>query len=264
MLDLASGELRRYDHTGLDLASERERGWLQRPERAMFLGGELAVFARPVSAGAGTGRASVPGHQAYRSREVRLVCPRPRRRAEPTADIAGVAGSAACRRQSHHRLEPGRRVSDLRRRSPRDARPFRYSEPAPCCCRHVRDPGFCYPAGLSRKLCLRIIPARRADWFWWIWRRQRPRLVCHGGAGAAFPIAGSRRGRAFAYRHEDGPVTRCGWRGEERRRPDASSERSTTIFGVSGSETGNRYLTNCVARTARPSRWGMCPAAAGY
>lgn len=48
VVDLASGVTAPYPHTGLDLASERERGWLQRPERAMFLGEDLAVFARRV------------------------------------------------------------------------------------------------------------------------------------------------------------------------------------------------------------------------
>lgn len=38
-------------HLGLDLVSERERGWLQRPERALFLGNDLAVFARPLPEG---------------------------------------------------------------------------------------------------------------------------------------------------------------------------------------------------------------------
>lgn len=41
-----SGGLARYDQSGLELVSERERGWRQRPERAAFLGDDLAVLAR--------------------------------------------------------------------------------------------------------------------------------------------------------------------------------------------------------------------------
>lgn len=48
VIDLLTGSVTRYDHVGLDLVSERERGWLQRPERAVFLDDSLALFARPV------------------------------------------------------------------------------------------------------------------------------------------------------------------------------------------------------------------------
>lgn len=50
VIDIASGSVTRYDHPGLDLVSERERGWRQRPERALFLGDRLAVFARRAEA----------------------------------------------------------------------------------------------------------------------------------------------------------------------------------------------------------------------
>jgi len=45
-LDAATGKVTPYPHTGLDLASERERGYAQRPERVMWIDGRLAVFAR--------------------------------------------------------------------------------------------------------------------------------------------------------------------------------------------------------------------------
>ena len=45
-LDLETGVLTPYPHTGLDLSSQRERGLYQRPERVMWLGDQLAVFAR--------------------------------------------------------------------------------------------------------------------------------------------------------------------------------------------------------------------------
>lgn len=48
VVDTTTGVAVRYDHLGLDLVSERERGWLQRPERTTFLGNDLAVFARPI------------------------------------------------------------------------------------------------------------------------------------------------------------------------------------------------------------------------
>ncbi len=48
VIELKTGEITRYDHTGLDLVSERERGWLQRPERAAFLGDQLVVYARVI------------------------------------------------------------------------------------------------------------------------------------------------------------------------------------------------------------------------
>lgn len=48
VLDVSSMELRRYDHVGLELTSERERGWMQRPERTVFLGDALAVHARRI------------------------------------------------------------------------------------------------------------------------------------------------------------------------------------------------------------------------
>ncbi|MCC4595402.1 prolyl oligopeptidase family serine peptidase [Xanthomonas campestris pv. phormiicola] len=50
VIDVRTGITVRYDHVGLDLASERERGWLQRPERVSFLGDGLAVFARRIPA----------------------------------------------------------------------------------------------------------------------------------------------------------------------------------------------------------------------
>jgi dipeptidyl aminopeptidase/acylaminoacyl peptidase len=49
--DRQSGEVVTYTHSGLDLSSERERGFAPRPERAVFLGQDIAVFARPVPAG---------------------------------------------------------------------------------------------------------------------------------------------------------------------------------------------------------------------
>lgn len=44
--DAKTGTLTAYPHKGLDLASERERGLYQRPERAVWLGDKLAVYAR--------------------------------------------------------------------------------------------------------------------------------------------------------------------------------------------------------------------------
>lgn len=51
VIDASTGAWAAYPHTGLDLASERERGWRQRPERAVFLGSDIAVFARALPAG---------------------------------------------------------------------------------------------------------------------------------------------------------------------------------------------------------------------
>lgn len=51
VIDIGTGDLVTYTHEGLDLASERERGFAQRPERAVFLGDGIAVFARKVPAG---------------------------------------------------------------------------------------------------------------------------------------------------------------------------------------------------------------------
>lgn len=51
VINVQSGAVIRYDHVGLDLVSERERGWLQRPERTVFLGNDLAIFARRIPAG---------------------------------------------------------------------------------------------------------------------------------------------------------------------------------------------------------------------
>lgn len=45
-LDLETGALTPYPHAGLDLSSQRERGLYQRPERVVWLGDQLAVFAR--------------------------------------------------------------------------------------------------------------------------------------------------------------------------------------------------------------------------
>lgn len=50
-VDISSGEARAFVQTGIDPVSERERGWAQRPERAVFLGERLAVFARPQVSG---------------------------------------------------------------------------------------------------------------------------------------------------------------------------------------------------------------------
>ncbi|MGH9644890.1 MAG: alpha/beta hydrolase family protein [Terriglobales bacterium] len=50
--DADTGALTPYPHTGLDLASERERGWYQRPERAVWIGDRLALVARATQAGA--------------------------------------------------------------------------------------------------------------------------------------------------------------------------------------------------------------------
>jgi dienelactone hydrolase len=51
VVDTSTGDVTRYDHKGLDLASERERGSMQRPERVMFLGDALVVFARTIPDG---------------------------------------------------------------------------------------------------------------------------------------------------------------------------------------------------------------------
>lgn len=46
-LDAETGEITPYPHSGLDLASERERGFSQKPERVLWVDGRLAVLARP-------------------------------------------------------------------------------------------------------------------------------------------------------------------------------------------------------------------------
>ena len=51
VIDTSTGQVTRYDHTGLDLVSERERGGIQRPERVSFLGDRLAIFARKIPKG---------------------------------------------------------------------------------------------------------------------------------------------------------------------------------------------------------------------
>jgi dipeptidyl aminopeptidase/acylaminoacyl peptidase len=51
VIETATGKLTTYTHSGLDLASERERGFAMRPERAVFLGKDIAIFARPVPTG---------------------------------------------------------------------------------------------------------------------------------------------------------------------------------------------------------------------
>ncbi len=51
VLDIGTGKTVTYVHRGLDLASERERGFAPRPERAAFLGKDIAVFARPAPEG---------------------------------------------------------------------------------------------------------------------------------------------------------------------------------------------------------------------
>jgi hypothetical protein len=45
-MEAASGKVTPYPHFGLDLASERERGYAQRPERVMWVDGRLALLAR--------------------------------------------------------------------------------------------------------------------------------------------------------------------------------------------------------------------------
>ncbi len=44
--DAGNGGVTPYPHRGLDLASERERGFAQKPERVMWIDGRLAVLAR--------------------------------------------------------------------------------------------------------------------------------------------------------------------------------------------------------------------------
>ncbi|MDP3459399.1 MAG: prolyl oligopeptidase family serine peptidase [Hyphomonas sp.] len=56
VMDLETGKLTAFEHQGLDLASERERGSMQRPERAVFFGESLAVFARPADGGSASPR----------------------------------------------------------------------------------------------------------------------------------------------------------------------------------------------------------------
>lgn len=46
VINVETGSAAIFDHRGLDLVSERERGGRQTPERAVFLGDGLAVFAR--------------------------------------------------------------------------------------------------------------------------------------------------------------------------------------------------------------------------
>ena len=45
-VDATTGSITPYAHTGLDIASERERGFAQKPERVMWIGDRLALFAR--------------------------------------------------------------------------------------------------------------------------------------------------------------------------------------------------------------------------
>lgn len=47
-VDVSNGSVHKYDHTGLDLVAEQERGWFHRPERVSFLGDSLAVYARKI------------------------------------------------------------------------------------------------------------------------------------------------------------------------------------------------------------------------
>lgn len=51
VVDIATGAVTVYEHQGLDLADERERGYFRRPERAAFLGRDLAIFGRAIPAG---------------------------------------------------------------------------------------------------------------------------------------------------------------------------------------------------------------------
>ncbi len=60
ILDLQQNAVTPFPHNGLDLVSERERGWLQRPERVHFLGRHLLVFARARTSGANSGPAFTP------------------------------------------------------------------------------------------------------------------------------------------------------------------------------------------------------------
>ena len=60
VLDLQRNVITPFRHNGLDLVSERERGWLQRPERVHFLGRNLLVFARARVSGANSGPAFTP------------------------------------------------------------------------------------------------------------------------------------------------------------------------------------------------------------
>lgn len=62
IFDRRDNQIAVLEHAGLDLASERERGWVMRPERAAFLGDGIAVFARPSSQ---TGKAE------FRSKDIR-------------------------------------------------------------------------------------------------------------------------------------------------------------------------------------------------
>jgi dipeptidyl aminopeptidase/acylaminoacyl peptidase len=61
-LDATSGRLVAMPHEGLELASERERGMYQKPERAVWIDGRLAVFAREY------GTADSPPKFTYRHR----------------------------------------------------------------------------------------------------------------------------------------------------------------------------------------------------
>jgi len=45
--DTTTETLQSHSHTGLDLASQRERGWMQLPEQPVWLDGRLVVCARP-------------------------------------------------------------------------------------------------------------------------------------------------------------------------------------------------------------------------
>jgi len=51
VLDAETGRVTPYPHYGLDLASQRERGLIQKPERAVWIGDRLAVFARARASG---------------------------------------------------------------------------------------------------------------------------------------------------------------------------------------------------------------------
>ena len=68
-LQADSGVLTAYPHTGLDLVSERERGFAEKPERAVWVDGKLAVFARALADPRATPRFTYTSEVAFQALE---------------------------------------------------------------------------------------------------------------------------------------------------------------------------------------------------
>ena len=209
-VDIRSGAMVRYDHDGLDLVSERERGWRQRPERTAFLGNALAVFARPIPPGddrsARFSFRDIRGGGAMRADWYALSATG--RSTNLTTGLAGLSPHLLGAAAGHLTVLADDGVYEVgsdggqRRLTPDLAGQFRFRPPGTFATRSsVIRPDFADQALLevTRDGPTQVVLVDLAG--------AKAPVIVEAPAGGAEPLAGSHASGAVLFRTEAGPVS---------------------------------------------------------